>query len=236
MNTNDLAEKLATAIRKHRDQKGDDRCYLDDYELYAALPEGFTPPPYDTCIELENCKKYIASRQDPNVHYISPQREIEKLEAIIGQLRQMLKVVGGQHSGKEMDDADQDTINRLIEKNASTPIAPSAPVRLPPGLADADLQADLAKTQSLDYYNQWAREQFLNHYNQWIKTVDDWRKKCGITLQQAINTISENDTNNEGRKSLRQAEVDRYIEEFYKQSPKTMDNFAELNHAHSIHW
>lgn len=76
-------ETLRAAIRKHRDEKGDDRCYLDDYELYKVLPEGFEPPKYCTAVELENCKRYIASRQDPNIEYVSPQREIERLTKLL---------------------------------------------------------------------------------------------------------------------------------------------------------
>jgi hypothetical protein len=40
---------LQAAIRAHRDQHGDDRCWQDDHTLYAVLPEGFTPPPTGLC-------------------------------------------------------------------------------------------------------------------------------------------------------------------------------------------
>jgi hypothetical protein len=72
-----VGERLATAIRKHRDQRGDDRCWRDDEELYAALPEGHTPPARDSSVELENCRRYIASRQNPATVYTSPERTIE---------------------------------------------------------------------------------------------------------------------------------------------------------------
>ncbi len=72
-------EKLRAAIRKHRDQRGDDRCWLDDEELYKALPEGYTPPARDSCVELKLCQKYIESRHNPSTIYVSPQREIERL-------------------------------------------------------------------------------------------------------------------------------------------------------------
>jgi hypothetical protein len=32
--------KLRHAIRHHRDMKGNDRCWMDDLELYGHLPEG----------------------------------------------------------------------------------------------------------------------------------------------------------------------------------------------------
>ena len=61
--------KLRTEIRYHRDQKGDDRCWLDDVKLYKVLPEGekelanFALP----CREkfLGSCKRFWESRQEP---------------------------------------------------------------------------------------------------------------------------------------------------------------------------
>ncbi len=74
-------ETLQAAIRKHRDQGGDDRCWEDDDSLYAVLPEP-NPRRVNDCSPermLENCKRYIASRHDPSTPYVSPQREIERL-------------------------------------------------------------------------------------------------------------------------------------------------------------
>lgn len=71
--------RLMTAIRRHRDYKGDDRCWLDDEELYSALPEGFTPPARGSRVELLNCERYIQCRHNPATEYVSPQREIERL-------------------------------------------------------------------------------------------------------------------------------------------------------------
>lgn len=75
---------LLAAVRKHRDQRGDDRCWQDDDELYAALPEGKAgadtrlPPPDEmrAC-----CERYILSRHDSSQPYVSPQREVERLQA-----------------------------------------------------------------------------------------------------------------------------------------------------------
>lgn len=74
-------EQLETAIRAHRDARGDDRCWRDDEALYELLPEGYTAPPRDSAVELENCRRFIASRQHPHTEYISPEREIEQLKA-----------------------------------------------------------------------------------------------------------------------------------------------------------
>lgn len=73
---------LQAAVRKHRDSylSGDDKCWQDNETLYKALPEGYTPPARDTTVEIENCRRYLASCHDPRVEYVSPQRRIEELE------------------------------------------------------------------------------------------------------------------------------------------------------------
>jgi hypothetical protein len=81
---------LEAAVRKHRDCRGDDRCWRDDDDLYRVLPEGYTPPARDTAVELENCERYIACRLDPRVVYVSPQRRIEELEAEVAALKTQL--------------------------------------------------------------------------------------------------------------------------------------------------
>lgn len=61
---------LVEAIRHHRDQRGDDRCWLDDQELYAVLGEGPAEtglPPRD--IFLANCARFWQCRQDPSANY-----------------------------------------------------------------------------------------------------------------------------------------------------------------------
>lgn len=81
--TEKLVARLETAIREHRDACGDDRCWMDDEELYKVLPEGYTPPTRDTTVELDLCRKFIASRQHPATVYVSPQRHIEELTALL---------------------------------------------------------------------------------------------------------------------------------------------------------
>lgn len=80
----DEVARLQAAIRKHRDYRGDDRCWMDDVELYSVLPEGYTPKTHDTFVELENCKRYIERRHSPGTEYVSPQREIERLRLQAG--------------------------------------------------------------------------------------------------------------------------------------------------------
>lgn len=85
------AAELEAAIRSHRDQHGDDRCWKDHETLYAVLPEGYIPPVRDSTIELENCKRYIASCYDPRTEYVSPQRRIEELEAQVAELQALVR-------------------------------------------------------------------------------------------------------------------------------------------------
>lgn len=61
----DRIAELEAAIRKHRDQRGDDRCWLDDLDLYAVLGDTQKPefqlPPRLTF--LQNCSRYWECRQ-----------------------------------------------------------------------------------------------------------------------------------------------------------------------------
>jgi hypothetical protein len=57
--------QLESAIRNHRDQRGDDRCWMDDEELYAVLgdktqPEFKLPP---RAVFLQNCARFFECRQ-----------------------------------------------------------------------------------------------------------------------------------------------------------------------------
>lgn len=90
-------ERLRTAIRKHRDYRGDDRCFQDDAELYAVLPEGDTRPACDTAVTIENCHRYIRCRQQGR-EYVSPQRRIEELEGEVEKhLNQAYKSLREEH-------------------------------------------------------------------------------------------------------------------------------------------
>jgi len=62
-------ERLRNAIRAHRDERGDDRCWIDDLRLYASLGDGGIdgsklrlPPKADF---LGSCERYWECRQDP---------------------------------------------------------------------------------------------------------------------------------------------------------------------------
>lgn len=85
--------QLERAIRLHRDERGDDRCWLDDEVLYSILPEGYIAPERDTTVELELCKQFIQCRRNPGTTYTSPQRRIEELEAIVESLKERLLIL-----------------------------------------------------------------------------------------------------------------------------------------------
>lgn len=58
-------ERLKAAIRRHRDERGNDRCWLDDSRLYAEI-EGselanLSLPPREEF--LTNCERYWQRRQ-----------------------------------------------------------------------------------------------------------------------------------------------------------------------------
>jgi len=95
---NNEIRRLHNAIREHRDQRGDDRCWMDDERLYSILPEGLTPKEdrrlHDPCTMLEHCKHYIASRQPGGEPYISVQRELEKLQSDNKRYKEALDKLG----------------------------------------------------------------------------------------------------------------------------------------------
>jgi len=60
--------KLRSIIRYHRDQEGDDRCWLDDELLYESLPETANISPSLPSKEffMDKCTRFHSKRQDPN--------------------------------------------------------------------------------------------------------------------------------------------------------------------------
>lgn len=57
--------QLRHAIRKHRDAQNNARCWHNDLQLYAALPEEQDPGKMigDEATLLRNCKRYIRRQQ-----------------------------------------------------------------------------------------------------------------------------------------------------------------------------
>ena len=79
--------KLEAAIRNHRDQRGDDRCYLDDAELYSVLGESEAVtvlPPKE--VFLANCARFHASRQKPGEKYETEEERYQDLKTKVAEL------------------------------------------------------------------------------------------------------------------------------------------------------
>lgn len=58
--------RLRDAIRLHRGEKGNDRCWLDDQRLYGVLPDVESADFRLPCRGefLKNCERYWSQRQD----------------------------------------------------------------------------------------------------------------------------------------------------------------------------
>ena len=72
-------DRLLNAVTEHRDQKDDDRCWLDDAELYAACnihAADSRLPPKDEF--LANCARFHASRQNPFHSYVTVEERLAR--------------------------------------------------------------------------------------------------------------------------------------------------------------
>lgn len=117
-------DRLYTSIRQHRDQRGDDRCVQDDYQLYAQLPEGL-PEGYKVHLNnpetmLADCVRFVFHRHDLACPYLSPQRRIDFLEGQIKLLREALLKTAGSLHGAACDlialyQCPTETCQRLVE-------------------------------------------------------------------------------------------------------------------------
>lgn len=83
-------QRLRSAIRRHRDQRADDRCWLDDDVLYAALGDGIRCDRRVGSKEemLANCERFIDRRCEggywPN--YADLEAEIARLKTVVESL------------------------------------------------------------------------------------------------------------------------------------------------------
>jgi hypothetical protein len=64
-------DEARAAVQTHYDQRGDDRCHLDDLKLYRDVL-GIEPDPYVTALPpeadmMESCRRYVRQRQCPAV-------------------------------------------------------------------------------------------------------------------------------------------------------------------------
>jgi hypothetical protein len=117
----DELERLEAAIRKHRDQTDDRRCWQDDDDLYAALPEGATVkadtslPPEPEFLEscARHCRQFWRNRQRPEDKdkALAPREmtigqlegEVIRLRAELRESEHYLGVIGGLGSAAAKD-------------------------------------------------------------------------------------------------------------------------------------
>jgi hypothetical protein len=84
-------DRLVQAIREHRDQRGDDRCWEDDAKLYAVLGEGDGEA--ETALPqkaefLKSCERFYEQRQCPATAGQRKGMTIAQLEAEVERLRE----------------------------------------------------------------------------------------------------------------------------------------------------
>ena len=97
-------ERLQAAIKTHHAQKADDRCWIDDFDLYkaAGLPM-HDPFVGDKAAMLENCKRFIKNRCGEGgdwKSYAELEKELaeasaanERLQAEAAEMRDILESV-----------------------------------------------------------------------------------------------------------------------------------------------
>ena len=86
---NDRVKQLEDAIREHRNQRADDRCWLDDLTLYAVLNDDVVTDNRvgDQCAMLRNCERFIKNRCDGG----GPWKSYAELETENELLRQAIE-------------------------------------------------------------------------------------------------------------------------------------------------
>lgn len=101
-------KRLREGIEKHRDQKGDDRCWLDDQELYAIVDpdikvEGSLPP---RCDFLASCERFWEQRQSTSDTFALDHPTIGQMERTIKRLRERLEFLGHENNWTRHDPDD----------------------------------------------------------------------------------------------------------------------------------
>lgn len=74
--------RLRAGIRKHRDQRLDDRCWMDDFELYELMPEGIHPGFVDLRLlpreeMMRNCSHFVDCRATT----LTPEEAVQKYKS-----------------------------------------------------------------------------------------------------------------------------------------------------------
>lgn len=94
------ANMLEAAIRKHKEQREDDRCWMDDFDLYTAIDPEYTIEQHKQDAKLpakqvflSNCERFYECRQagvpyqafSVNVTILQYQKRIAELEKKLGE-------------------------------------------------------------------------------------------------------------------------------------------------------
>lgn len=66
------------AIRLHRDQKGDDRCWLDDYLVWKLLDDTRAMPQFSMEEGMEKCKEFFAHRNSDFTDSRHPEAVVDR--------------------------------------------------------------------------------------------------------------------------------------------------------------
>ena len=89
-------EKLLAAVKKHHQQRSDDRCWMDDYELYkeAGLPS-HDPSVGNGYDMLLNCVRFVRQRCTPGgwPTYAQLEGQIAQLKQTLVEKEQELQVL-----------------------------------------------------------------------------------------------------------------------------------------------
>ena len=97
-------DRLKSAIRKHRDQRGDDRCQLDDEELYAAIGArgDYNPILPPKCEFLESCSRFWEQRQSALTKARAGQDSPKTIRQLEEENARLLESLGKENATREL--------------------------------------------------------------------------------------------------------------------------------------
>lgn len=107
MDIHQAYDRLLAAVCKHHSQRGDDRCWLDDLELYRAAglgPADNTLPPEAEF--LANCQRFYRNRCRGGdwPSYQQLEEEVRRLRGLLDSIWKLLepgRIISECRSGKE---------------------------------------------------------------------------------------------------------------------------------------
>ena len=106
--------QLEAAIRQHRNEKADDRCWLDDYILYSVLGDTIVHDNRvgDRAEMLLNCKRFIDQRCDGGTWptYVELEVTITALRADLAKAHEVIQSLASRCAGQS------EALSRQAEK------------------------------------------------------------------------------------------------------------------------